>query len=193
MRFSNVVTPTGGAYGTAVGAWSGTMGLMAEKVFAMFRNGNTKTATITAASFVRGGPVILASGSVDGFHVQQPDTAGQPTNEVFVGVVQDYPDTSAGKTGVWQPEDWGIVQCYGINTFAIVANATVTIGSLVPLVPNTGSQLITVPNLVLPTGTGSSATGSTTTGIAGLAILLQTLATSSAVGTTTASVWLRCM
>lgn len=195
MRFSNVVTPVGGAYGTSVGAYSGTSGFMPEKVFGVFRNGFTKTQTITAASFVRGNPVLAATAtaSVLGVDVQHPDTAGQPVNDLFVGVVNDYPDTTSGKTGVWQPEDFGIVQTYGRCDSAIVANATATQSAPLPLVPTTGSQLVTVGPLSIPTGTAGTDSNSVRTGIAGLAVLMQTIATSSAAGTTTATVWLRCM
>jgi hypothetical protein len=165
---------------------------MPEKVFGVFRNSFTKTATITAASFVRGNPVLIASASNNGYDVVHADTAGQPVNDLFCGVVADYPDTTSGKTGVWQPEDFGIVQTYGVAQ-AVVANATVTQGAPLPLVPNTGSQLITVGPLTIPTGTGSSDTGAARTGIAGLAVLLQTMASSSAVGTASATVWLRTM
>lgn len=192
MRFSNVVTPVGGAYGTSVGAYTSTTGLMPERIYGMFRNSFTKTATITAASFVRGNPVLIASASNNGFDVVHPDTAGQPVNDLFVGVVVDYPDTSVAKTGVWQPEDFGIVQTYG-QAAAIVANGTATQSCPLPLVPTTGSQLVTVGPLTIPTGSGTSDTGAARTGIAGLAILLQTLASSSAAGTTSATVWLRCM
>lgn len=192
MRFSNVATPVGGAYGTSVGAYSGTAGLMAEKVFGVFRNSYTKTATITAASFVRGNPVILASASNAGYDLVHPDTAGQPVNDLLVGVVADYPDTTAAKTGVWQPEDFGIIQTYG-RADAVVANATVTQAAPVPLVPTTGSMFITVAPLTVPTGTATADTGVARTGIAGLAILLQTMASSSAAGTASAAVWLRCM
>jgi hypothetical protein len=81
----------------------------------VFRNSFTKTATITAASFVRGNPVLIASASNNGYDVVHADTAGQPVNDLFCGVVADYPDTTSGKTGVWQPEDFGIVQTYGVH------------------------------------------------------------------------------
>lgn len=196
MRFSNEVTPVGGAYGTAVGAWSGTAGLMPEKVFGVFRNSRTATLTITAASFVRGGPVILATASNNGYDVTQPTTAGQPVNDLFVGVVADYPDTTAAKTGVWMPEDFGIIQTYG-RASAVVAIGTDTQNAPLMLTPDTGSQLMTIAQLRFP---GVATIASTDTaaftarsGVAGLAILLETLATSSAAGTTSASVWLRCM
>lgn len=197
MRFSNVVTPVGGAYGTAVGAWSGTAGLMPEKVFGVFRNSYTRTATITAASFARGNPVILATGSNNGYDVIHPTTAGQPINDLFVGVVADYPDTTAAKTGVWQPEDFGIIQTYGRCDNAVVAVGTDTQLAPLMLTPNTGSQLATVAQLRFPTVASIASTDTAAftlrSGIAGLAILLETLATSSAAGTASASVWLRTM
>lgn len=189
MRFNYVDGQTG---------YSGTWGAPTtmptpEKVFGVFRNSFTKTATITAASFVVGNPAILtaASASNNGYDVVQADTAGQATNELFVGIVQAFPRTSTG--GVWQPEDFGIIQVYGVCTNAVVANTTATIAANVLLTPNTGSALVTTPNLTIPTGTGTSDNGSQKTGIAGLAVLYQTLASSSAAGTTAATIWLRCM
>jgi hypothetical protein len=167
----------------------------AEKVFRVARNSYTKTATITAASFVRGNPVILtiATASNDGNFVIHPDTAGQSNNELFVGCVADYPDTTTGQTGVWQPETPGWIQCYGVMTNAVVANATVTIGAPLILVPNTGSQLVTIGALTIPTGSGTADTGAAKTGVAGLAVLYGTLASSSAAGTAAATVFIRAM
>jgi hypothetical protein len=196
MRFSNEVSPVGGAYGTAVGGWSASPpNAMAEQVFGVFRNSYTKTATITAASFVRGAPVILtaASASNNGYDVINADTAGQVTNELFVGCVADYPDTTLGKTGVWQPEDFGIVQVYGLCTNAVLNIGTVSMAAALLLVPNTLSALATVANLTIPTGSGTGDTGAARTGIAGLAILYQTVASSSAAGTVAGKAWLRCM
>lgn len=166
-----------------------------ETVYRVARNSYTKTATITAASFVRGNPVILtvATASNNGYDVVHPDTAGQNNNELFIGNVHDYPDTTTGQTGVWQPESVGWVQCYGMDDNAVVANATVTIAAPLILVPNTGSQLVTIGALTIPTGSGTADTGAAKTGIAGLAVLYGTLASSSAAGTASAKVYLRCM
>ena len=166
-----------------------------ERVFRVARNSFTKTATITAASFVRGNPVILtvASASNNGYDVVHPTTSGQAANELYIGNVHDYPDTTIGRTGVWQPEDVGLIQCYGLDTDAVVANGTVTQAAPLLLVPTTGSRLVTIAGLVIPTGTGSSDTGGAVSGIAGLAVLYQTVATSSAAGTTAASVFIRAM
>ncbi len=178
MRFQTLVSPT-----------------TAEKVFRVARNSFTKTATITAASFVRGNPVILtiATASNNGYDVVHADTAGQPNNDLFIGCVSDYPDTTTGQTGLWQPEAAGWIQCYGIMTNAVVANGTATQSAPLILVPNTGSQLVTIGALTIPTGSGTSDTGSARTGIAGLAVLYGTLASSSAAGTTAATIFLRAM
>jgi hypothetical protein len=167
----------------------------AEKVFRVAKNSYTKTATITAASFVRGNPAILtvATASNNGLFVVHADTSGQSNNELFIGCVADYPDTTTGQTGVWQPEAVGWVQCYGLMTNAVVANATVTIGAPAILVPNTGSQLVTIGALTIPTGSGTADTGAARTGVAGLAVLYGTLASSSAAGTAAATVFIRAM
>lgn len=195
MRFSNEAAPTGGSYGTSVGAWSSGPPQNPEQVFGVFRNSFTKTATITAASFVRGNPVILtaASASNNGYDLVHPDTAGQNANELFVGCVASYPDTSVAQNGVWQPEDWGMVQVYGICTNAVVANNTATIAANLILVPTTGSRLVTLGPLSIPTAGAGTDSNSARTGIAGLAVLYETLATSGAAGTVAAKVWLRAM
>jgi len=174
---------------------SATDATTSEKVFRVARNSHTKTATITAASFVRGNPVVLptVSASNDGSWVAHPDTAGQAGNELYIGNVHDYPDTSVAQTGVWQPETYGYIQCYGVDDDAVVANATVTQAAALILTPTTGSRLVTIAGLVIPSGTASADTGTARTGIAGLAVLMQTLATSSAAGTAAAKVFIRAM
>lgn len=172
-----------------------TAGAENERVFRVARNSFTKTATITAASFVRGNPVILtsASASANGYDIVHPDTAGQNANELYLGNVHDFPDTTPNRTGVWQPEDTGLVQIYGLDTDAVIANATVTQAAGLLLVPTTGSRLVTIGPLTIPTGTGTGDTGAAKTGIAGLAVLAATVATSSAAGTVAGTVFLRCM
>jgi hypothetical protein len=166
-----------------------------EQVFRVVKNSYTKTATITAASFVRGNPAILtvATASNDGISIVHPDTAGQTVNELFVGLVSDYPDTTVGRTGVFQPEDVGWAQCYGLCTNAAVHIGTVSVAAPLILVPTTGSRLVTIGALTIPTGTGTGDTGAATTGIAGLAVLYGTIASSSGTGTTAAKVFLRAM
>lgn len=196
MRFANEAAPGGSSYGTAVGAWSASVGFQPEKVFGVFRNSYTKTATITDASFVRGAPVILtvASASNNGYDVKNADTAGQPSNDLLVGCVHDYPDTSSARNGVWNPEDYGIVCMYGIVTNAVVANATDSIAAPLMLVPDTGSRFQTIAALSFASASaGTDANTVKHTGLYGLAVLYGSIASSSAAGTASATVFLRCM
>lgn len=174
---------------------TGTDGAQNERVFRVARNSFTKTATITAASFVRGNPVILtvASASTNGYDVVHPDTAGQGNNELYLGNVHNYPDTTTGQTGVWNPEDVGLIQIYGLDTDAVIQNATVTQAAPLLMCPTTGSRLVTIGPLTIPTGTATADTGAAKTGIAGLVVLAATVATSSAAGTVAGTVFLRCM
>jgi len=188
-------TTVDGQFGYS-GVWgSPTAGPTPEKVWGIFRNSNTKTATITAASFARGNPAILtvASASNNGFDIVQPDTMNQDTNHLFVGIVDDYPDTSVGKTGVWNPEDFGIVQIYGINTKAVVSIGTVSIAGPKILLPDTGSQFQTVATPFFGTGTASTVTNQALTGLIGQAYLYGSIASSSGSGTVAATAFLRCM
>lgn len=172
---------------------TGTAGSENEKVLRVARNSNTKTAT--ASVFARGTPLVLATAtaSLNGYDVQAPDTAGQNQNEFFVGCAHNFPDTTVNQTGSWQPEDSGLVQVYGLMTNAVIANATATIAAGLIMVPTTGSRLVTIGPLTIPTGTGTGDTGAARTGIGGLVVLAGTVATSSAAGTTTGTVWLRAM
>lgn len=171
-----------------------------ERIFRVARNGFTKTATITAASFSRGGPAILATGSasVNGFDIQQPDTKGQPVNNMLIGVVYDYPDSSVGRSGVWNPEDIGLVQCYGLHTNLAFGNSTKSdtfVGGLI-LAPDTGSQFGTVGRVVVEAaGTATVATNLSglSGGVAGLVILAQSLASAASETRTGVAGFVRCM
>lgn len=175
-------------------------GVENERIFRVARNSFTKTATITAASFSRGGPAILAtaSASVNGYDIVQPDTKGQPVNNMLIGVVYDYPDTSSGRTGVWQPEDVGLVQCYGLHTNLAFGNSTKTdtfVGGLI-LVPDTGSQFGTIGRVVVENGaTATVATNLSglSGGVAGLVVLAQSLASAASETRTGVSGFIRCM
>lgn len=174
---------------------TGTAGAENERVFRVARNSFTKTSTITAGSFVRGNPVILAtnSASANGYDIVHPGTAGDAVNELYIGNVHDFPDTTINRTGVWQPEDTGLVQCYGLDTDALVHLGTVSIAAGLLLTPQSGSRLLTIPALAIPTGAAGTDSNTTRTGIAGLAVLAATIASSSGTGTSTGSVFLRCM
>lgn len=169
-----------------------------ERVFRVARNSITKTTTITAATLSRGAPAILetASASVNGFDIKNGDTKGQPVNNLLIGVVNDYPDTSIGRTGVWQPEDVGLVQCYGLaDVFMNIGTKTDTLAAGIVLAPNTGSAFATIGRAVVElAGTATVATNLSglSGGVAGLVILAQTLA-SQASETFTAKGFVRCM
>jgi len=171
-----------------------------ERIFRVARNSYTKTATITAATLSRGGPAILAtaSASVNGYDILNPTTKGQVVNNMLVGVVYDYPDTSVGRTGVWQPEDIGLVQCYGLHTNIMFGNSTKTdtFAGGVMLAPDTGSQFGTVGAIVLElAGTATVATNLSglSGGVGGLVILAQSLASAASETRTGVSGFIRCM
>jgi len=168
-----------------------------ERVFRVARNSNTKTATITAASFVRGGPAILAtaSASTNGFDIVQPTSSGNnPVNNLLIGVVFDFPDTTVGRTGVWQPEDVGLVQCYGMHSAILLSVASTTMAGGLIMVPNSVSMFATTPNLVIESvGTATVATNlGGAAGIGGLVILMQSVATQAA-GSAAVVGFIRCM
>jgi len=170
-----------------------------EKVFRMVRNGFTKTLTITAASFVRGNAAILAthSDSNDGYSIQHAMTGGNPQNNLFVGIVAEYPDTTIGQTGVWQPEDYGYVQCYGLYNGAVIqrsgAAGTATLSAGALLMPNTGSGLLPVIEQLIGMTTDTATSGATLAGVGGLVVLAESRATAVTSATHTAKVHIRAM
>lgn len=173
------------------------IGAANERVFRVARNSNTKTATITAASFVRGGPAILAtaSASTNGFDIVQPTSSGNnQLNNLLIGVVFDYPDTTVGRTGVWQPEDVGLVQCYGMHSAVLLSVASTTIAGGQLMVPNSVSMFATSPNLVIEAaGTATVATNlGGAAGVGGLVVLMQSVA-SQAAGSAAVVAFIRCM
>lgn len=175
-----------------------------ERVFRIGRNAVTATTTITAATITRGAPVCLATDSVSGAggtatgagnFMIAPDTAGANfTNNLFQGCVYDYPDTNVGRTGTWQPEAVGLIQCYGVMTNAILLqNATASLAVGLCLSPNTGTSLITVVGPVTAAAT-STAGHTELTGIGALAVLAQSVATNATTTATVAvAIHLRCM
>lgn len=177
-----------------------TGGAENEKVFRVARNSITKTATITAATFSRGGPALLAtaSASVNGYDIVHPDTKGQIVNNMLIGVVYDYPDQSVAHNGVWQPEDVGLVQCYGLHTNLAFGNSTKTdtFAGGVMLAPDTGSQFGTIGAIVRElAGTATVATNLSglSGGVGGLVILAQSLASAASETRTGVSGFIRCM
>jgi hypothetical protein len=175
-----------------------TAGAQNEVIFRVARNAYTKTATITAASLSRGGPAILAtaSASVNGYDVVNPDTQAQLPNNLLVGVVWDYPDTSVARNGVWQPEDVGLVQCYGLHTnvFFQQTTKTDTFAAGILLSPDTGSAFKTSLSPIYATGTvASSAIFTGLSGVAGLVVLAQSLASAASETRVGVSAFIRCM
>ena len=153
-----------------------------EKVFALFRSAQTVTNTITSANFGRGNPAILAthSASNDGYSITHLDTTVGAGN-LFVGIVADYPDTSANKTGISRGEDAVWVQVYGFNPTATILKAsTAAVGAGALLIPSTAAALI-------------AATSTPEAGTGGLVVLAQALGTASSTATTTAKVFIRAM
>lgn len=172
------------------------------------RNGYTKT--LTASTFVRGMPVVLgtltntttppAAGGIwpNGFDIVLPGSQGAtPLNNLTLGLVWDFPDTTLARNGGWNPEDTGLLMCYGLMTKAVISVGTVSMAPGLILTPDSGgtgigAQLVTAVGPVTA-GTASTATHLELTGIGGLFVLAGTVASSSASGTVAASVFVRCM
>lgn len=187
---------------TVGGGWTNSGGTVPnavnDYVLRVVRNSYTKTAT--ASTFYRGVPVILAtaSASTNGFDVVLPGSQGAtPVNNLAVGLVWDYPDTTVGRTGGFNPEDVGLLICYGLHSKGIVSVGTVSMAPGLVCTPDSGgaglgAQLMTA---VGPVTAAATSTGAHTelAGIGGLFILAASVASSSASGTVQAAVLVRCM
>lgn len=204
--------------GSVTGGGQTTLGTYAmnEVGLRLARNGYTKT--LTASTFVRGMPVVLgtqtntttppAAGAVwpNGFDIVLPSSIATGTivpaqnvlNNLTIGLVWDFPDTSIARNGGWNPEDTGLVQCYGLNTKAVVSVGTVSIAAGLMMTPDSGgsgigAQLLTCVGPCSASTSGTGATHGEMTGVAGLYILAGTIASSSASGTVAGSVFIRCL
>lgn len=127
-----------------------------------------------SAAWVQGGPVSLqADGTDDGFAAIKMATAAKST--LLLGVADRA--TTAGSVG------W--VQCFGVRTDAVInqaGTATAANGAIGDvLIPWTAS------------GGFSGVAAGAATGYSPWAILMQTVASSTAVATTTGTIFLRCM
>lgn len=167
-----------------------------ERVFRIARNSNTATATITAASFARGDAAILATGTVseNGFDIVHGATAQAQINNLLIGVVYDYPDTTVGRTGVWQPEAVGLVQCYGYNSLISYSQTTKTSVKVagVLLIPGSLSGFVSYAGPVDVTLTvASSVITAVTGGVGGLVYNMNTASIVSETGITGG--FIRCM
>ncbi len=167
----------------------------AEKVFATYVNAVTKTATATAATLQRNAPVILAThtASANGYFITAPATATAAVNNLFVGLVENYPDTTTGQTGTWQGEDAGQVQIYGYRSGLVylAASVAVSVGDLlIPDVAYGRGNLTTSGPPITFTGTATSVA---VNGIGGLAVAVAAVASSTDTQTAAPGVFLRCM
>jgi hypothetical protein len=140
----------------------------ANKVYLVCRNDEA------SAAWVAGGAITLQSdGTEDGFAAIKLATAAKAS--LLIGVADQA--TTAGNVG------W--VQCYGVRTDTVInqagtaSNANGAIGDV--LIPWTAS------------GAFSGVAAGAATGYSPWAVLMATVASSTAVTTTTGTVFLRCM
>jgi hypothetical protein len=101
-----------------------------DVAFRSFRNSLTGTSTVSIAA---GAPVILetATASANGFYGGVALTSTSVVNNLYIG--NAHAAVGADKVG--------LVQCYGVDTDAIVATAGASVGA--QLIPNVGT-LVTV-------------------------------------------------
>lgn len=142
----------------------------AETVFLVCRNDEASNA------WIKGAPVVLqADGTRDGIDAVRLNTGAAAKAALLVGIADA--NTVAG--------DYGLVQCYGLRTDAVInqagtaSNANGAIGDV--LIPWTASN-----------GFSGVAAGAAT-GYQPFAVLMQTVASSTAVATTTGKVFVRAM
>lgn len=174
MQFQTVVTPT-----------------TAEKVFRVGVNANTATLTITAGSIAIGSPVIVetASASANGYHINRPATSTSVVNNLYIGNLHDAPGTKI----YLDREEVGLVQCYGYDDDAIVQVLTSTSLAGQILIPSTLQFLIPAGGPVTVSAATETASHVEQPAIGGLALLLQSIASSAATDTATAKVFVRAM
>lgn len=141
-----------------------------EIVFIIARNDES------SAAWIKGAPVVWqADGTRDGVDAIKLSTGGAAKSTLLIGVADDA--TAAG--------EYGLVQVYGLRTDAVInqagtaSNANGAVGDV--LVPWTASDAF------------SGAAAGAVTGYSPWAILMETVASSSAVATTAGKIFLRCM
>lgn len=170
----------------------------AEKVFATFRNSVTATATATAKTLQRNAPVVLCThtASANGYDIQAPATGTSIVNNLFVGIVDNFPDTTTGQTGVWGGEDAGQVQVYGYRSGLVylAASVAVAVGDL--LIPDSaygrGNLTTSGPPSTHAASTGTAANVAVPA-IGGLCVAVAAVASSTDTQTSASGVFLRCM
>ena len=141
-----------------------------EKVFIVCKNDEASNA------WIAGAPVVLqADGTDDGLAAVRLTSGAAAKSSLLVGVA----DKATAATGV------GLVQTYGVRTDAVInqagtaSNANGAIGDV--MTPWTASN-----------GFSGAAAGAAT-GYSPWAVLMQTVASSTAIATTTGTIFLRCM
>lgn len=165
----------------------------AEKVFRTAVNAYTGTLTITARTIARGAPVVLAThtDSNNGLFVTNVVTSTSVVNNLYQGNVHD---TKPRSVAYVDAEQQFLVQCYGIDDDAIVQTLTTTSLAGQVCIPEYVAPGFLVPT-VGPTTAAATATAAhvEVPALGGLAVLIQSIASSSATSTGTAKVFLRCM
>lgn len=164
-----------------------------EAVYRVCLSAVTKTTTITAATagLGIGYPVILAthSASANGNKVIAALTSTSDMNNLYIGNLH----RSLGSVYSYlNGEDIGLVQCYGYDSDAAVycGGTALTAGSLA--IPELLLGLTTVGNPITAAAT-ATAGHSLLSGFGGLAVLVGSVASSSASYIASAGVLLRCM
>ena len=142
----------------------------AEKVFIVCRNDEA------SAAWVKGGPVVwIADGTRDGIDTVKLITGAAAKAPLLVGVAD-----AATVSG-----EYGLVQVYGLRTDTVinqagtVSNGNGAVGDV--LIPWTASDAF------------SGVAAGAATAYAPMAVLMQTVASSTTVAKTTGSVFLRMM
>ena len=104
-------------------AMSGNVNDMA---FRAFRNSLTGTSTVSIAA---GTPVVLETNtaSANGYHAMQALTSTSVVNNLYIGNAHS----------AVAADSVGLVQCYGVDTDAVVATAGASVGA--QLIPNIGT------------------------------------------------------
>ncbi len=172
----------------------------AQVVLRAAQSAYTSTLTITAGTIAVGSPVIIEThsnslpstttdSSITQCWIRRPATSTSIVNNLFAGLLKSAP----GGRAYLEREEVGIYQCYGIYPNAKVQRPASDIGGAgVVLIPESLQFLISVTGPVTAAATGTAANVEVPA-LGGLAILVQSIASSGATETTTAAVMLRCM
>ncbi len=141
-----------------------------EKAFIVVKNAEASVA------LVQGGPVVFkASGTGDGSEVVKLITGAAAKAPLLAGVADSAIANAA----------YGLVQCYGVRTDAVINQAGTASGA--------NGAIGDVLTLWTASDAFSGAAAGAATGYSPWAVLMQTVASSATVATTTGTIFLRCM